>query len=82
MKDVEFYSLRHSGATSQMAVSGNNIKAVQANMGHATPDMLMSVYAAPVEEQRRDIALRLEDVLFSGIRSDDSDENKAKTDKK
>lgn len=82
LKDVEFYSLRHSGATSQMAVSGNNIKAVQANMGHATPDMLMSVYAAPVEEQRRDIALRLEDVLFSGIRPDDSDENEAKTDKK
>ncbi len=79
LKDVEFYSLRHSGATSQMTVSGNNIKAVQANLGHSSPDMLMSIYAAPVDEQRRDIALRLEEVLFSGINPDDMNENEGKS---
>ena len=67
IRDVVFYSLRHSGATIQMAVSGNDIKAVQANMGHATPDMLMSVYLSPMEKKRREIALKLEEELFSKL---------------
>ena len=67
LREVVFYSLRHTGATAQMQVSGNDIKAVQANMGHATPDMLMSVYVSPVEEKRREIALRLEEELFSKL---------------
>ena len=32
LREVVFYSLRHTGATAQMQVSGNDIKAVQANM--------------------------------------------------
>ncbi len=67
LREVVFYSLRHTGATAQMQVSGNDIKAVQANMGHATPDLLMSVYVSPVEEKRREIALRLEEELFSKL---------------
>ncbi len=67
MKEIEFYSLRHSGATSQMDVSGNDIKAVQENMGHASSDMLMNVYLAPVEQKRRDIALKLEEKVFSQL---------------
>lgn len=67
LRDVVFYSLRHSGATIQMDLSGNDIKAVQANMGHATPDMLMSVYLSPIEKKRREIALKLEEELFSKL---------------
>ena len=50
-----------------MDLSGNDIKAVQANMGHATPDMLMSVYLSPMEKKRREIALKLEEELFSKL---------------
>lgn len=67
LRDVVFYSLRHTGATTQMQVSGNDIKAVQANMGHASPDMLMSVYVSPVEEKRREIALKMEEEIFSKL---------------
>lgn len=67
LREVVFYSLRHTGATTQMQLSGNDIKAVQANMGHATPDMLMNIYVSPVEEKRRQIALRLEDEIFSKL---------------
>ena len=67
MKEIEFYSLRHSGATSQMDLSGNDIKAVQENMGHASSDMLMNVYLAPIEKKRRDIAMKLEEKVFSKL---------------
>ena len=67
LREVVFYSLRHTGATTQMQLSGNDIKAVQANMGHATPDMLMSVYLSPMEKKRREIALKLEEELFSKL---------------
>ena len=67
MKEIEFYSLRHSGATSQMELSGNDIKAVQANMGHTTSDMLMKVYLSPIERKRREIAEQLDKEVFSEV---------------
>ena len=36
-------------------------------MGHATPDMLMSVYLSPIEKKRREIGLKLEEELFSKL---------------
>ena len=44
-----------------------DIKAVQANMGHATADMLMEHYLASNEEDRREIALQLETEVFSQL---------------
>ena len=67
MTEIEFYSLRHSGATSQMELSGNDIKAEQANMGHTTSDMLMKVYLSPIERKRKEIAMQLEQEVFSEI---------------
>lgn len=67
MKEIEFYSLRHSGATSQMDLSGHDIKAVQENMGHASSDILMNVYLTPIEQKRRDIAMQLEEKVFSKL---------------
>ena len=48
---VNFYSLRHAGATAKLCGT-RNLKAVQDDMGHATPDMLTKVYAAIVDEDR------------------------------
>ena len=48
---VNFYSLRHSGATAKLRGT-RNLKAVQGDMGHSTPEMLTKVYAAIVDEDR------------------------------
>ncbi len=71
LKQVQLYSLRHSGATIQMAVSGNDIKAVQANMGHSTPEMLTRIYLSPVEEHRKEIARKLDKVVFDPLETEE-----------
>ncbi|MBR5361976.1 MAG: tyrosine-type recombinase/integrase [Oscillospiraceae bacterium] len=70
LKQVQLYSLRHSGATIQMAVSGNDIKAVQANMGHSTTEMLTRIYLSPVEEHRKEIARQLDAVVFEPLEAE------------
>lgn len=67
MQSVVFRSLRNTGATTQMQVSGNDIKAVQANMGHATADMLMEHYLAADDDRRRGLALQMENEVFSKL---------------
>lgn len=67
MQSVVFRSLRNTGATTQMKVSGNDIKAVQANMGHATADMLLQHYLASNEEDRREVAMQMETEIFSQL---------------
>lgn len=67
MQSVVFRSLRNTGATTQMQVSGNDIKAVQANMGHATADMLMEHYLGVDDGKRRELALQMENEIFSRL---------------
>lgn len=73
LRKVDLYSLRHSGATAKMETSGNDLKAVQGDMGHSTPDMLMNVYLATVNKARRKVAEQLETIMFSKIKRPQKD---------
>ena len=68
LRKVDLYSLRHSGATAKMEASGNDLKAVQGDMGHSTPEMLMQIYLATVNKARRKVAEQLEKNMFSKIK--------------
>lgn len=70
MREVDYYSLRHSGATAKLR-NTHNIKSVQADMGHSTTKMLMDVYAGIVDEDRVINARIMEEILFSGTVSED-----------
>ena len=61
---VDFYSLRHSGATAKLRAT-KNVKAVQGDMGHNSSQMLMNVYAAIADEDRKNNAKELENHIFS-----------------
>lgn len=63
---VDFYSLRHSGATAKLRAT-KNVKAVQGDMGHNTSQMLMNVYAAIADEDRKNNAKELENHIFSKV---------------
>jgi integrase len=64
LREVSFYSLRHSGATAKLRAS-HDIKAVQGDMGHSSTDMLMNTYAAIVDEERQKLAEDMEKTLFA-----------------
>lgn len=68
LRKVDLYSLRHSGATAKMEASGNDLKAVQGDMGHSSPEMLMQIYLATVNKARRKVAEQLEKNMFSKIK--------------
>lgn len=72
LRMVDFYSLRHAGATSKLRDS-KNIKAVQGDMGHASPEMLTKVYATIVDEDRRNIAHGMQKKVFSKLKQDKQD---------
>jgi integrase len=55
LREVDMYSLRHSGATYKLTKS-HDIKAVQADMGHSSADMIMEVYATIPLESRQQLA--------------------------
>lgn len=67
LPEVDLYSLRHSGATVKLRASGN-IKAVQGDMGHSTPEMLTKVYATIIDEDRKKNVLLLEDKVYEKMR--------------
>lgn len=70
---VDAYSLRHSGSTAKLRASGGNIKSVQGDMGHSSPEMLMKVYAEIVDEDRVNNASLMEERLFSKLGNDNDD---------
>ena len=51
-----------------MEASGNDLKAVQGDMGHSTPEMLMQIYLATVNKARRKVDEQLEKNMFSKIK--------------
>lgn len=66
LRKVDFYSLRHSGATIKLS-AGASFKSVQADMGHTSADMLLNVYADTNEDERIKNAITLEERLYSNL---------------
>ena len=61
--DVDAYSLRHSGATTKLRLSGN-IKALEKEGGWKSPDMLMKTYAISYDDDRKNIAELMEKHVY------------------
>lgn len=63
-KEVRFHDLRHSFAVSSIQ-SGDSIKMVQENLGHATAAFTLDVYGHVSDQMRRDSASRMEQYIHS-----------------
>ena len=62
--DVRFHDMRHSYAVAAIK-SGDDIKTVQENLGHATAAFTLDVYAHVTEQMKRDSAQRMEQFIQS-----------------
>ena len=56
---VRFHDLRHSFAVTSL-YAGDDIKTVQANLGHATAAFTLDVYAHVTVKMRQDSAARMQ----------------------
>ena len=57
--DARFHDLRHSFAVSSL-YAGDDIKTVQANLGHATAQFTLDVYGHVTQKMRQDSASRMQ----------------------
>ena len=57
--DVRFHDLRHSYAVAAIR-SGDDIKTVQGNLGHATAAFTLDVYGHITEQMKQESAERME----------------------
>ena len=57
--DVRFHDLRHSYAVAAIR-SGDDIKTVQGNLGHATAAFTLDVYGHVTDQMKEDSAQRME----------------------
>lgn len=57
--DARFHDLRHSYAVASLR-SGDDIKTVQENLGHATAAFTLNTYAHVTEQMKQDSAARME----------------------
>jgi len=57
--DARFHDLRHSFAVSSL-YAGDNIKTVQANLGHATAQFTLDVYGHVTQKMRQESANRMQ----------------------
>lgn len=64
--DARFHDLRHSFAVTSLQ-AGDDIKTVQANLGHATAAFTLDVYGHVSEKMRRDSATRMQ-LFYESIR--------------
>ena len=64
--DARFHDLRHSFAVTSLQ-AGDDIKTVQANLGHATAAFTLDVYSHVSEKMRRDSATRMQ-LFYESIR--------------
>lgn len=60
--DVRFHDLRHSYAVASLR-SGDDLKTVQENLGHATAAFTLNTYAHVTEQMKRDSANRMEQFI-------------------
>ena len=62
--EVRFHDLRHSYAVASIK-SGDDIKTVQANLGHATAVFTLDVYGHVTDRMKKDSAARMERLIQS-----------------
>ena len=65
---VRFHDLRHTYA-SILIEQGENIKYIQSQLGHSSPDVTLRVYAHLMKPTNPKAASRLEDTIF-GVNGD------------
>ncbi len=64
LPNVRFHDLRHTYAVASIK-SGDDIKTVQSNLGHATAAFTLDVYGHITEQMRKDSAARMEKFIQS-----------------
>ena len=64
LRSVVFHSLRHSSTSIKLQISRGNIKAVQADNGHAQARMVTEVYAHTNNEERQLLAQKVDEKFF------------------
>ena len=62
---VVFHSLRHSSTTYKLKLNHGDLKATQGDTGHAEIDMITSVYAHILDEDRKVNAQKFESAFYS-----------------
>ena len=62
--EVRFHELRHAYASLALQ-GGDDIKTVQENLGHATPEFTMKVYAHANQTMKKNSAARMKDTINS-----------------
>ena len=67
---VVFHSLRHSSTTYKLKLNYGALKATQGDTGHAQIDMITSVYAHILDEDRKVNAQKFEDAFYASANPD------------
>ena len=62
---VVFYSLRHSSTTYKLKLNHGDLKATQGDTGHAEIDMITSIYAHILDEDRKVNAQKFETAFYA-----------------
>ena len=62
---VVFHSLRHSSTTYKLKLNHGDLKATQGDTGHAQIDMIISVYAHILDEDRKINAQKFESAFYA-----------------
>ena len=62
---VVFHSLRHSSTTYKLKLNHGDLKATQGDTGHAEIDMITSVYAHILDEDRKVNAQKFESAFYA-----------------
>ncbi len=62
---VVFHSLRHSSTTYKLKLNHGDLKATQGDTGHAEIDMITSVYAHILDEDRKVNAQKFETAFYT-----------------
>ena len=60
-----FHSLRHSSTTYKLKLNHGDLKATQGDTGHAEIDMITSIYAHILDEDRKVNAQKFETAFYS-----------------
>ena len=67
LREVVFYSLRHSSATEKLRQT-HDVKSVQGDLGHARADMTENIYAGILDESRMKVAMSIDQSFFKDIK--------------
>ncbi len=70
LPNVVFHSLRHSSTTYKLKLNHGDLKATQGDTGHAQIDMITSVYAHILDEDRKVNAQKFEDAFYASANPD------------